>query len=226
VEQTSQTVAPLDQAGTTTSETGAGSKAEAAVDGAKNVAAQTEEQAGQLAREAWSQAREVMGRAAGETRTQADQQAAKAASGLDNVAEQLRALADGRSDQTGQVGQYASQAADQLAQFSRHLQDRGMQGLTDDIARFARRRPGQFMLLAAATGFIAGRAVRAGQAAREHDQAPRDGALPPAAGYEALGQVPRRGTTETMATDDALMAAPLPPPDPIGTGDGEPSYGR
>lgn len=190
------------------------SKAEVAKDSVKHVAVQTEQQVGELAREAWGQAREVMGRATGEARTQADQQAARAASGLMSLSDQLRALSDGRSAEAGQFGQYASKAGDQLARLSRRLEAGGIQGLLDDISRFARRRPGQFVLLAAGAGFIAGRAVRAGQAAAKNTQdqteasssgapyqpAPR-GAVPP--GASAGG-----GSGE----GDSGVAASLPPP--------------
>jgi len=40
------------------------------------------------------------------------------------------------------------------------VQNRGMEGLVDDLQRFARRRPGVFLFATAVAGFAAGRAVR------------------------------------------------------------------
>lgn len=230
MEQASQPVAPLGEAGAGTSESGEGSKAEAAVDGVRHVAAETQEHAGQLAREAWTQARDVLGRASGEARTQADQQAAKAASGMNTIAEQLRALADGRSEQSGQVSQYARRAGDQIAQLAQRLEGQGMQGLVDGISGFARRRPGQFMLLAAGTGFLAGRAVRASQAAREQGQEQPELSSPYGSGSEPLDlstdQAPRlQGTSAAIARGDTEVA-PLPPPEPVVTGEAQPGSGR
>ena len=42
------------------------------------------------------------------------------------------------------------------------LEDRGIEGVVDDVSRFARRRPGVFLLAAAGAGFVVGRFVRSG----------------------------------------------------------------
>ena len=43
-----------------------------------------------------------------------------------------------------------------------YLEDRGPEGLLDDVQEFARRKPGTFLLIAAAAGFAIGRLGRAG----------------------------------------------------------------
>jgi uncharacterized protein YjbJ (UPF0337 family) len=204
------------------------SKAEVAKDTVKHVAAETEQHVGELAREAWGQAREVMGRATGAARTQADQQTARAASGLMSLSDQLRALSDGRSAEAGDLGQYAGKAGEQLARFSRRLEAGGIQGLFDDISRFARRRPGQFVLLAAGAGFIAGRAVRAGQAAAKNPQDQSDvssSAVPYEPDPGSRDAVPLGASAGGGGSEgDSGVAAPLPPPAvgaPIGD---EPAY--
>src|SRR5262245_18559499 len=139
----------------------AGSKTEAAKDSARHVAAETQERTGELARETADQVRHVVGQASGEARQQADVQAARAASGLQTMAQQLRALSDGRPGDAGPIVDYARRASNQMAQWSHRLETGGAQGVMSDVARYARRRPGQFLLVAAGAGFVAGRLVRA-----------------------------------------------------------------
>jgi hypothetical protein len=54
----------------------------------------------------------------------------------------------------------AQQAADRAGQLASWLQDREPGDLLDEVSRFARRRPGMFLALAAGAGVIAGRLTR------------------------------------------------------------------
>ncbi len=55
-------------------------------------------------------------------------------------------------------------AADRAYGLSDDVQTRGIAGVLSDVQTFARRRPGAFLLGAAAVGVVAGRAVRAAKA--------------------------------------------------------------
>ena len=66
--------------------------------------------------------------------------------------------------------QYADQAREKLSTFAERLDQDGPQALMTDLAAFARRRPGIFLLGAAGAGFVVGRIVR-GTAAANGDGA-------------------------------------------------------
>ena len=57
----------------------------------------------------------------------------------------------------------------QVEGLASRLEQRGPQGLMDDVTRFARRRPGVFLSGAVAAGFVVGRVVRAGVATQQVD---------------------------------------------------------
>ena len=88
--------------------------------------------------------------------------------------------------------------------FASRLEDRGIEGVVDDVARFARRRPGVFLLAAAGAGFVVGRFVRSGVSVAR-DPSPNGG---------RDGEVTRTSTTTTPTA----QAEVLPPPSPLTTG--------
>src|SRR5918998_437103 len=117
------------------------------------------------ASEALSSARTLVGEATGSLKEQAGQQTERAASGLRSLSDQVRALAEGRTDEAGAAGDYARQAGEKLQQVAERLESGGVEGALSDLQGFARRRPGVFLLGAAAAGFAVGRLVRGAQAA-------------------------------------------------------------
>ena len=149
----------------------AGSVAGAAKDEATGVASSAAGQAKEVAAQAKDQARSVMSSAAdsawnafqqttAEARAQADQRTRQAAEVLRGTTDQFQALAEGRTEDAGPIGDYARQVAEQLSQFADRLDEGGVGGLLEDAARFARRRPGLFLVGAAAAGFAVGRFLR------------------------------------------------------------------
>ena len=146
-----------------------GEVAGAATEGARQVASEASRQASQLTSEALSSARTLVGEATGSLREQAGQQTERAASGLRTLSDQVRALAEGRADQAGAAGDYARQAGEKLQQVADRLESGGIEGALSDLQTFARRRPGVFLLGAAAAGFAVGRLVRGAQAANNGD---------------------------------------------------------
>ena len=142
-----------------------GEVAGTATEGARQVASEAANQASQLTQEALSSARGLVSEATGSLREQAGQQTERAASGIRSLSDQVRALAEGRADEAGAAGDYARQAGEKLQQVAERLESGGLDGALSDLQGFARRRPGVFLLGAAATGFAVGRLLRGAQAA-------------------------------------------------------------
>lgn len=127
---------------------------------ARNAAETAKGQAARVADEAKDQGRNLMQQASSEAKQQAQAQTERASGLMENVAGQLRALSEGRTDEAGELGRYAQQATDQVERFANSLNERGFDGLVDDVSSFARRKPGVFLLGAAAAGFVTGRLLR------------------------------------------------------------------
>lgn len=145
----------------------AGQTASTAAEGAKQVASEAKQQATEVTRQATDQARELVGQAQGQLREQATTQTQRAVSGLADVGKQIRALSDGQPDQAGFAADAAKQLAEKVEEISNRMEQRGFDGAVEDLTDFARRRPGVFLLSAAATGFVVGRLGRGAQAAKE-----------------------------------------------------------
>ena len=142
-----------------------------AAEGARDVARETGRQVGEVAGEAAAQARDMLAQTTGQLKEQASAQTGRAAEGLRTVTSQLQALSDGRPAEAGAVGDYARQMTTKLDELAGRLDERGFDGMMDDVQRFARRRPGVFLLGAVTAGFFAGRFLRGAQAAPSPDQA-------------------------------------------------------
>jgi hypothetical protein len=126
------------------------------------VASEAPAQAGKVAHDVKTQLRESTQRTMGDVRGQADQQASKAAQGLRDLSNRAQALAEGRTEEAGNLGGMVENLGRQANEFAARLEARGVQGLLDDAARFGRRRPMAFLALAVGAGFVAGRVVRTG----------------------------------------------------------------
>jgi hypothetical protein len=187
--------------------------AEAAREGGKQVAGETAHQATELARDAWSQARGLVDNARGDVRTQIGQQSQRAASGMRTLSEQIRALAEGRVEETGRVGEVARTAGQRIEGWANRLDNEGVDGFLNDVGRFARRRPGAFLAVCAGLGFVAGRVLKATRAQSSSDTV---GSYDDAASYGSIGD-PNLATTGPAgsfgtATEYGTTGANLPPP--------------
>jgi len=139
--------------------------ASTAGESAKAVAQEASTQVKNVAQQAKTQLTGLMGQTKDEVRQQAQAKGEQAAGGLRTLSQQLEALANGRPEEAGQLTSYLDDARQRVMGFASSLEQRGPQGLLEDIARYARRKPGSFLLMAGAAGFFAGRLVRAGAAA-------------------------------------------------------------
>lgn len=189
-----------------------GEVAGTATEGARQVASEATRQASQLTSEALDSARTLVGEATGSLREQAGHQTERAASGLRSLSDQMRALAEGRTDQAGAAGDYARQAGQKLQEVADRLESGGVEGALSDLQSFARRRPGVFLLGAAAAGFAVGRLVRGAQAASGDSDSDSSGngtsSLP--AGDLRLGRTDGPLTTVSSLGPEPATVAPPP----------------
>jgi hypothetical protein len=184
--------------------------ASTAADQAKQVAGETQRQAQDLLKQGQSQLKD---------QTVAQQQ--KAAQGLNSLASELRSLADGTSEGApGPARDLLQQASGYLETFAGKLENREPAQLLDEVRSMARRRPGMFLLGAAAAGIVAGR-LTSGVRAAHSDSSPSGttGGHPSTTNY--VDPTPTYSDTTSTYTGTGAAystagSAPLPPP-PYGT---------
>jgi hypothetical protein len=126
----------------------AGAMAETVKDETKNVA----EAAQQQARTALHQVQD-------DIRSRADSEATRFAGTLHSTGQQLSSMADA-ADGQGLVPAIAREGAQAAERLANRLDQGGLDAITSDIRRWARRSPGSFLLGAGALGFLAGRLAR------------------------------------------------------------------
>ena len=146
---------------------------------ASQVTETAKDHARQVKDEVTTQARGLVDQAKTELRDQGRSQADHAAQAIRRVGDQATALADGRVDEAGAVADYVRQAGQRAGQVADHLDQRGVEGVLDDVQDFARRRPGAFLLGCAAAGFVTGRLIRGGAASSGNDASDGDGVRSP-----------------------------------------------
>ena len=185
------------------------------------VAASAQQQAGQVVAEAKGQAIDLLG----QVRSQIDEQTT---SGRDRLVTLLRQAGRelsqmaGASEGDGVATHLVRQAGERASTWGEHLDGHEPRELLDQLRRFARRRPGTFLLGALAAGVVAGRVTRGATASSSHtpDTPGRHRgteveplATAPAASIDVTGvETPGTGTGGYMAT------RPTTPVNPIGTG--------
>lgn len=134
--------------------------AQDAVSSGKHTAETAKEQAGQVADEAMSQARMLFEQTRDQITTQGSAQQERAASGLRTLADELSGMASGGAQQEGLATDLARQASERVRTAADLIENRQPGELLDEVRSFARRRPGTFLLGAAAIGFLGGRLTR------------------------------------------------------------------
>jgi hypothetical protein len=138
----------------------AASVTRAASAAASDVAVTAKEQVGQVAGEARAQISTLTAQAREQVAEQATTQTRKVAEQTRAFGEQLQALARGdareglATDLIRDVGERVQRIADQL-------ESKGPQELLEDARRYARNKPGAFLLGAMAAGFVGGRLMKA-----------------------------------------------------------------
>ncbi len=199
---------------------GGGDAKEVAKERASDVGASAKEQAGELGDEARRQAGELAGRAKSATKQQVEQQGDQLASLAESAASELRSMAKAASDDSF-IGTLVGEAAERIDSVAGRYRSGGLEGVGDDLRRFARRSPASFLGSTFVAGVLAGRVVRNADNERlkravapgsDPDDAPTASSSSPAPAREPApsGATPsgRRPTTTPAPTGT------LPPPDP------------
>ena len=136
--------------------------AETAKQAGKDVMSEVSEQTTAVARTAKDQFGQLAMQTRQELKAQGEQRGEQLAARLQTWAGQMRALVEGRVDDAGELRGLIGDAQQRLESYASSLRERGPDGVMQDVRRFARRRPGMFLLAAGATGFAIGRIVKAG----------------------------------------------------------------
>jgi hypothetical protein len=161
-------------AATPASEGGSGSKKQVAKEEASDVAghaasaaqgvAQTaKEEVANVASEAKSGAKGLLSQAKSGLSSQAGTQQQKAAEGIRTISSQLHSMAEAPEEQ-GVASDLIRQAAQRSESVASWIENKEPGDLLGDVQRFARNRPGTFLLLAAGAGILVGRLGRGLQA--------------------------------------------------------------
>jgi cell division septum initiation protein DivIVA len=190
----------------------AASVASTATEQAANVASAAGEQARAVASDAKQQARQIVDNGRQQLRSQAGEQTQRAASSLRDLGDQLQKMASGQGGAEGPAVDLARQAADGVQRFADSLENRRPEDLLEDVKRFARQRPGVFVLGALGAGFLAGRVLRTIDTSAITDAAKSgagigqsDGGQELVSGPGTLGALQAGGPSD-LGTGDALAA--------------------
>ncbi|MEO5313977.1 hypothetical protein PV772_07610 [Pseudarthrobacter sp. CC12] len=133
--------------------------ARTAAGSAQNVAQTAKDEAANVAHEAKANAQDLLGQAKSGLTSQAGTQQQKAAEGIRNISTQLHSMASA-PDQQGMASDLVRQAAERTSSMATWLENREPGDLLNEVQRFARNKPGTFLLLAAGAGVLAGRLTR------------------------------------------------------------------
>jgi hypothetical protein len=129
-------------------------------DQAKNVLGTAKDEASSVIGEAKWQARDLYAQTQRELKDQANTQQQRLAGGMRSVSDDLNSLASGQPT-SGMAADLVRQVSSRLSTASTWIGDRDPGTLLQEVKRYARRKPGTFILLAAAAGVVAGRLTRA-----------------------------------------------------------------
>jgi hypothetical protein len=180
----------------------AGAVGQTAADAGRQVVETAADQAGQVAEEARRQVGDLFDQAREQAVEQARSGQHKASERLHSLASELQQMAEG-GDGSGPASDLAKQAAERVEDAARWLDNREPGDLVEEFRGLARRRPGAFLLGAAAAGLLVGRLTRGAIDANRDtgSGAPRGFRdMPAGPGYPPPGAPP--------------LAAPTPPPVP------------
>ena len=197
---------------TSTSERAQQAASTAAEEG-RHVAGTATEEARKVASEAGQHARDLVGEAVTQVNQQVGEQSR---SQRDRLVDTLKSLSDdleqmaspGQSPDSGLAVDMAREVAGRARDLSSRLQGREPTELLDDVRRFARQRPGMFLLGAVAAGVVTGRLLRGardgvvGAAATEQSGA--------AGGFDTGYATTATGYTPPLPAGEPTTSPPMP----------------
>nr|WP_314840853.1 hypothetical protein [uncultured Microbacterium sp.] len=126
----------------------------------KDVLGAAKEEAVGVVGEAKTQAKDLFAQTQRELKDQAHTQQQRLAGGLRSVSDELGSMA-ANSEGTGVAGDLVQQVSGRLSTAASWLGDRDPAAVLGEVKRFARRKPGTFIIGAAIVGVVVGRLTRA-----------------------------------------------------------------
>ncbi|WP_458779368.1 hypothetical protein [Arthrobacter sp. D3-16] len=142
---------------------------------AQGVAQTAKEEVANVASEAKSSAKDLLSQAKSGLSSQAGTQQQKAAEGIRTISSQLQTMAEA-PEQQGMASDLIRQAAQRSESVASWIENKEPGDLLGEVQRFARNRPGTFLLLAAGAGILVGRlgrGLQAGAPASQGSTAPQ-----------------------------------------------------
>jgi hypothetical protein len=152
-----------------------------AAESSKQVGRVAKDEAASVAHEAKSQARSLVSQASSQLSDQAASQKDTLVSWLQSMADELRSMVEGaqsqssegsESSQPGYARDLVERGADYAHRTASWLEDRQPNEVFQEVGKFARRRPGAFLLIAATAGVVVGRLTKGLTAAASDDSGP------------------------------------------------------
>lgn len=139
-----------------------------AKDAGQRVAGVAKDQAKGVASEAKGQAKQLLRDATSELKDQAATQQIRVASGLRSVGDELGSMAHTSDD--GVASELVRNLSGRAESIASWLDERNPGTLLDEVKRFAARKPGTFIAIAAGAGILAGRLAKSLVAASSDDE--------------------------------------------------------
>ena len=138
----------------------AGQVADKAQDAAREVTGTAREEARQVADEATEHVKSLGASAQDELFSQASTQQQRLAEQSRTVTDDIHRISRGERPESDLVTRFVSMAAQRAEDFTTQLENKQPKELLNDVRRFAARRPGAFLAIAAGVGLVAGRLTR------------------------------------------------------------------
>lgn len=117
------------------------------------------EEVSHLVDEATDQGRGLLSETSERLKGEAQNQSQRVAENLRTVSSDLRTMAHS-ADESGTAVTWVRMGADRFDAWAERFEDRGFDGLIEDVGTFARRTPMTFLALTFGAGLIAGRAIK------------------------------------------------------------------
>ncbi len=137
----------------------AGQVKDTAAGAASQVAGTAKQEAGNVVGEAKAQASNLLDQVKGEAGSQVGTQQQRLAGLAHSYSKELGSMAS-KSEESGPVTDLVHQASERVGSAGHWLENHEPADLLDEVRRFARRRPGTFLLGALAAGVVVGRLTR------------------------------------------------------------------
>ena len=187
--------------GNRASDTASDSTTDQAKSRARDVAETGKQQASRVVEEAKSQTSHLLDEARTQARDRADGQVEQLAGVLDRMSSELGSMAE-TGGSSGYLTALARDGSSAARNWSRRLEQGGLDGALDDVRRFARQRPVAFLASAFGVGLVLGRVTRnADLKTIVSDDEPS---------HQTSGVTPRPTLPPTQRTEPQLGTPPSP----------------